>query len=110
MTRVWCFLAALPVLFTNSPSALAQSAPVATFNTRLIEVVPFTMGLKTLPASIATLVPFGATFLHDAIAETAKRSANREGRRSAVVVLTDGEDTASRLRASEVSAIASAID
>jgi Ca-activated chloride channel family protein len=59
---------------------------------------------------MSTVVPFGATSLHDAIAETAKRSANREGRRSAVVVLTDGNDTSSRLRPAEVSAIASAID
>jgi Ca-activated chloride channel homolog len=87
-----------------------DEAAVYTFDTELVEVVPFTMGLKTLPSSMSKVVAFGATSLHDAIAETAKRSANRDRRRSAVVVLTDGEDTASRLKPSEVSAIASAID
>jgi Ca-activated chloride channel family protein len=90
--------------------ASRDEAAVYTFDTQLVEVVPFTIGLKTLPLSMSKVVAFGATSLHDAIAETAKRSANRERRRSAVVVLTDGEDTASRLQPSEVSAIASAID
>src|SRR5947199_5445162 len=56
------------------------------------------------------VVPFGATSLHDAIAQTAKRVGEREGRRRAVVVLTDGADNASRLKPGDVSAIASAID
>ena len=55
-------------------------------------------------------MPFGATSLHDAIAQTAERVAEREGRRRAVVVLTDGADNASRLTPAEVSGIASAID
>ena len=55
-------------------------------------------------------MPFGATSLHDAIAETARRVAEREGRRRAVVVLTDGNDNASRLTPEQVSAIASEID
>ncbi len=80
------------------------------FDTRLEEVVPFTVGLKDLPSSMSTIRPFGATSLHDAIAETARRSAHRGRRRSAVVVLTDGEDTASQLTAPQVSAIASGID
>jgi VWFA-related protein len=66
-------------------------------------------GLKALPASMATLVPFGATSLHDAIAETARRVSMR-GRRSAVVVFTDGMDTNSHLTPPEVSGIASSID
>jgi Ca-activated chloride channel family protein len=57
-----------------------------------------------------TLVPFGATSLHDAIARTAERVGAREGHRRAVVVLTDGNDNASRLSPGEVSAVASVID
>ena len=56
------------------------------------------------------LVPFGATSLHDAIALTARKAGEREGRRRAVVVLTDGADNMSRLKPSDVSAIASGID
>ena len=87
-----------------------DEAAIFTFDTRLEEVTPFTLGLKTLPDSMRSVVPFGATSLHDAIAQTARRVADREERRQAVVVLTDGADNASRLRSSEVSSIASAID
>ena len=74
-------------------------------------VAPFTAGLKTLPdVADAAKCPFGATSLHDAIALTARRVGEREGRRRAVVVLTDGADTASHLKPAEVSAIASGID
>jgi VWFA-related protein len=56
------------------------------------------------------VVPFGATSLHDAIAETARRVGARDGRRHAVIVMTDGADNASSLKPAQVSAIASGID
>jgi Ca-activated chloride channel family protein len=87
-----------------------DEAAIFTFDTRLDEVKPFTMGLKALPESFDTVVPFGATSLHDAIAATATRVGQREGRRRAVVVLTDGADNASHMTPSEVSGLASAID
>jgi Ca-activated chloride channel family protein len=87
-----------------------DEAAVFTFDTRLAEVAPFTSGLQTLPASMATMTPFGATSLHDAIARTAERVGTREGRRRAVVVFTDGHDNASRLTPAQVSGIASSID
>ncbi|MGE3958005.1 MAG: VWA domain-containing protein [Vicinamibacterales bacterium] len=87
-----------------------DEAAVFTFDTRLDEVTPFTPGLRQLPPSMAALTPFGATSLHDAVARTAERVATREGIRRAVVVLTDGMDTASRLTPGEVSGIASSID
>jgi Ca-activated chloride channel homolog len=87
-----------------------DEAAVFTFDTHLDEVVPFTEGLKTLPESLGRVVPFGATSLHDAIAQTARRVGAREGRRRAVVVLTDGNDNSSRLSPPEVSGIASVID
>ena len=90
--------------------AASDEAAVYTFDTRLDERTPFTAGLRTLPDSLTTVVPFGATSLHDAIAETARRAGARDGRRSAVIVMTDGADNASHLKPEEVSAIASAID
>jgi len=87
-----------------------DEAAIFTFDTTLEEVVPFTAGLKALPSSMERVVPFGATSLHDAIAKTARRVGIREGRRSAVVVFTDGLDNASKLTPPEVSAIASGID
>ena len=83
---------------------------VFTFDTHLNEVAPFTAGLKRLPDSLATTIPFGATSLHDAIAATARRLGAREGRRRAVIVFTDGNDNASRMTPEEVSAVASSID
>jgi len=59
---------------------------------------------------LSAVVPFGATSLHDAIAQTAARAAERDGRRHGVIVLTDGADTSSYLKPAEVSAIASGID
>jgi Ca-activated chloride channel family protein len=90
--------------------ATLDEAAVFTFDTRLDAVTPFTAGLKALPRELNTMVPFGATSLHDAIAETAKRLEERQGKRRAVVVLTDGNDTASKLTPAQVSGIASEID
>ena len=90
--------------------ATRDEAAVFTFDTHLDERTPFTTGLKVLPDSVGTVVPFGATSLHDAIAATARKVGEREGRRRAVVVLTDGADNWSRLTPAEVSGLASAID
>jgi len=87
-----------------------DEAAIFTFDTRLVERTPFTTGLTALPASMSSVVPFGATSLHDAIAQTAQRVGARDGRRRAVVVFTDGLDNWSRLAPGEVSAAASAID
>ena len=88
-----------------------DEAAVFTFDTRLIQLTPFTTGLQGLPSELDLLTPFGATGIYDAVAQTARRLEGRsDGRRRAVVVLTDGIDNASRLSASEVSGIASAID
>ena len=87
-----------------------DEAAIYTFDTQLLEVTSFVAGLQALPEQLALLTPFGATSLLDAVAQTAQRVGAREGRRRAVVVLTDGLDNASRLTASEVSGLASSID
>jgi len=56
------------------------------------------------------MTAMGLTSLYDAIADTAKKLANRPSPRRAVVVITDGVDTASQLTMPEVSGLASAID
>jgi Ca-activated chloride channel homolog len=87
-----------------------DEAAIFTFDTTLDEVMPFTKSVKTLPDRMSSMQPFGATSLHDAIATTAQKLTQRDERRRAVVVFTDGNDTASRLTPPEVSAIASRID
>jgi Ca-activated chloride channel family protein len=90
--------------------ASRDETAVFTFDTRLEVITPFTTGLQALPASMTGITPFGATSLHDAIGQTAERLSDRQGRRRAIVVLTDGRDNASRLTPSEVSGLASSID
>jgi Ca-activated chloride channel family protein len=87
-----------------------DEAGIFTFDTRLDEVLPFTKSVKALPERLHSMQPFGATSLHDAIAQTAQKLTERDERRRAVVVFTDGNDTASRLTPPQVSAIASGID
>jgi VWFA-related protein len=87
-----------------------DEAAVFTFDTQLDQRTPFTPALRTLPDAMSTVIPFGATSLHDAISLTARHVGEREGRRRAVVVLTDGADNSSRLRPEEVAAAASEID
>jgi VWFA-related protein len=101
-------------------SSLKQgdAAALFAFDTRLTKVTDFTADFKGLESKANQVdPPFGQTSLFDAIAETAKAVAEAIGGgggrvplRSAIVVLTDGIDTKSRLTAPEVSAIASSID
>ena len=87
-----------------------DEAALFSFDSRLHEVAPFTVDTRTLQGALGEVDPFGATSLHDAIADAAQRAAERTGRRRAVVVITDGLDNGSGLTPSEVSGIASAID
>jgi VWFA-related protein len=94
-----------------------DEAAIFSFDTRLERVTPFTSDLATLDKSLDHIqTPYGQTSLYDAIAETAKLVAaegpgkGRVPQRSAVVVLTDGIDTRSRLTSDQVSTIASSID
>jgi VWFA-related protein len=87
-----------------------DEAALFAFDSRLHEVAPFTVDTRTLQGALGEVDPFGATSLHDAIADTAKRISERANGRRAIIVLTDGLDTASRLTPAEVSGIASEID
>jgi VWFA-related protein len=87
-----------------------DEAALFTFDSRLHEVAPFTGDTRALQGALGEVDPFGATSLHDAIAQAAERAAARTGRRRAVLVITDGIDTASGLTPAQVSGIASAID
>ncbi len=87
-----------------------DEAALFTFDSRLEEVAPFTVDTRTLQGALGEVDPFGATSLNDAVAEAAQRVATRTGRRRAVIVITDGMDTYSRLSPAEVSGVASAID
>lgn len=95
-----------------------DQAALFSFDTRLDRVHGFTSDFAQLEAAIERVEPpYGQTSLYDAIAETARAAAEeasggggRLPKRAAVVVLTDGIDTKSRLTAPQVSGIASGID
>ena len=94
-----------------------DQAALFSFDTRLDQVHGFTTDFAKLESAIENVEsPYGQTSLYDAIAETARSVAAEAGsngrlpQRAAVVVLTDGVDTRSRLTAPQVSGIASSID
>jgi Ca-activated chloride channel family protein len=80
------------------------------FDTRFMELQGFSSLPSDIQGSLNQVEPFGMTSLFDAIAETARRAAARGGAHRAVVVLTDGIDTSSRLTMDQVAGLASAID
>lgn len=81
------------------------------FDTRLTEFVPFSATLGAVDRALDTLPhPFGETSLYDAIAAAGQHVAAEGGQRRAVVVFTDGADTSSRQRPTDVASIASGID
>jgi VWFA-related protein len=100
-------------------SALRPSdeAALFVFDTQLERVSGFTSDVRRLDSALDHVdPPYGQTSLYDAVARTAgaladeDRGHGRLQQRIAVVVLTDGIDTRSRLTPSEVSAVASNID
>lgn len=70
----------------------------------------FTSDLSKLRGALSNFEPFGSTSLYDATAETARNLAARSATHKAIIVLTDGIDTSSKLTATEVSGLASSID
>jgi Ca-activated chloride channel homolog len=87
-----------------------DEAGLFAFDSRLREVAPFSVDTRALKGALGEVDPFGATSLHDAISAAAERVASRPFPRRAVVVLTDGIDTASKMSPAQVSAKAAAID
>jgi VWFA-related protein len=87
-----------------------DEAALFTFDSKLREVVGFTGELARVTRVSLEGRPWGMTSLHDAIAGAARTVAQRSNRHRALLVITDGVDTGSRLSAPEVSGIASSID
>lgn len=92
-----------------SMSEGTDEAALFVFDKSVRTAQPFTSEFERIKSSLASIHPWGVTSLYDAIAETAQQLAPRPGRR-AIIVLTDGVDTSSRMTSQEVSGIASSID
>jgi Ca-activated chloride channel homolog len=80
-----------------------------TFDTALEQVRPFSKSFSITDVPLDRTKAFGATSLWDAIAATAQAMSDRQQRR-ALIVITDGVDSASKLKPAAVSAIASELD
>lgn len=94
-----------------------DEAALYVFDSSLHQASAFTSDVAVLETALEKLdKPYGQTSLYDAVAGTARHIAKQERgsgalqQRRAVVVLTDGVDTGSRLTAAAVSGIASEID
>jgi VWFA-related protein len=87
-----------------------DEAALFTFDSKLQEVVGFTTELSRVQALGLKGTPWGVTNLFDAIEETARLVGERSNKHRALLVITDGVDTGSKLTAAQVSGIASSID
>ena len=83
---------------------------VFTFDDGLHQRRSFTHDIGSLADALDEFEPFGQTSLYDATAATARHMADRAAGNKAIVVLTDGADTSSRMSAPEVSGVAASID
>lgn len=87
-----------------------DEAALYTFDSKLQEVVSFTKDVDKIRRVSLEGKPWGMTSLYDAVAAAAQSVAERANRHRALLVITDGVDTGSRMSAPEVSGIASSID
>ena len=90
--------------------APGDEAAVFAFDRSLREVQPFTADRDAIDRAFGSLRAYGQTSIFDAAADTASRISPDRSRRQAIVIVTDGIDTSSRMTAEQVSGIASAID
>ncbi len=95
---------------TSLLTRAGDEAALFTFDATLHEVVGFTTDLDRVRRISLEGRPWGLTSLYDAVAHAAKAVAGRTNRHRALLVITDGVDTGSRLTAPEVSGIAASID
>jgi VWFA-related protein len=87
-----------------------DEAALYTFDSELREVAAFTTDTRHIHRVSLKGKPWGQTSLYDAIGQAAKSVADRANKHRALLVITDGVDTGSRMTAAQVSGIASSID
>jgi len=87
-----------------------DEAALFTFDSKLQEVIGFTTDLQRVRVRSLEGKPWGITSLFDAIEETARVVGERANKHRALLVITDGVDTGSKLTPAQVSGVASSID
>ena len=87
-----------------------DQAALAAFDHKYWGVVQFTTDRKKIEQAYSEIEPYSSTALHDALDRAAHDLASHGEGRRAVIVLTDGIDTASSKSADEVIARSKALD
>jgi Mg-chelatase subunit ChlD len=87
-----------------------DEAALFTFDEALHERRGFTRDIDSLSGALSDFDAYGATSLYDASAAVARRLAALAGSNKAIVVITDGADTSSRMSAGDVSGLAASVD
>jgi Ca-activated chloride channel family protein len=95
------------ILYALDPQ---DEVALAGFDHRYWGIVAFTRDRAAIRRGLAELTPFGSTALHDALDKGAHDLASHGEGRRAVIVLTDGVDTASEKQPDEVIAHSQALD
>jgi len=100
-------MAARQLLYALDPT---DQIALAGFDYHYFGVVPFTTDHAQILRGFSEVQPFGSTALHDALGHAAADLASHGEGRRAVVVVTDGIDTASQEKAEDVLARSRALD
>jgi Ca-activated chloride channel family protein len=87
-----------------------DEAALAGFDHRYFGLVPFTTDRQKILSAFDEVETFGSTGLHDGLDRAARDLASHGEARRAVVVITDGVDTASQNRPEDVIARSRALD
>jgi VWFA-related protein len=88
----------------------SDGATVFSFDARLRRLTPFTRDVETLREAVTRLEPWGVTSLYDAILGTIASVAEESPRTRALLLLTDGIDTASVKTPFDAAQAAAALD
>jgi Ca-activated chloride channel homolog len=95
------------ILYALDPE---DEVALAGFDHKYWGIVAFTRDRDAIRQGLKELTPFGSTALHDALDRAAHDLASHGEGRRAVVVLTDGVDTASQMEPESVIAHSQALD
>jgi len=90
--------------------AQQDEATVFGFDSSLRRLTPFTRDAEQLRSAVSSLVPFGETCMYDAIVNTIRSVEDEAPRARALVLLTDGVDTASVHNVQDAATAAAALD
>jgi VWFA-related protein len=87
-----------------------DAASVFSFDSRVRRLTPFTRDPDELRAAVTSVEPYGITRLYDAIVDTVRTVTSDAPRARALLLLTDGMDTASVVSPDEAASAAAALD